>query len=314
MASWLVKAGVQGAISLLPWRDRLNSAFQQHLTDTAALSDRRLARKLTHARRHLRHYARATGRREPPRVALELGTGWYPIVPIGLALCGVERVVSFDIQPLATPERTRELLERCIHSRDRGELARLLPRMSPAAARRLDDCLRQEPGDGSTLLAPLGVELHVAPTPAAAVPPGSVDLLVSSNTLEHIAPDRLGQVIGDLARLAAPGAVMDHFIDMRDHYATFDRRLSRLNYLRYSDAMWAVLNNRLQYQNRLRLPDYREIIERAGFTIVAERRIEGRDGEFDELRLARRFRRMARDEALVLYAWLTAMPARAHRE
>jgi hypothetical protein len=99
---------------------------------------------------------------------------------------------------------------------------------------------------------------------------------------------------------------MDHFVDMHDHYATFDPSIGRLNYLRYPDPVWRLFNNPLQHQNRLRLPEYRAILEEAGFEIVAERRRNGRPGEFDGLRVARRFEAIPREEREVLFVWLTA--------
>jgi hypothetical protein len=93
---------------------------------------------------------------------------------------------------------------------------------------------------------------------------------------------------------------------MHDHYADFDPRVSRLNYLRFPDGVWRLFNNRLQYQNRLRLPDYRAIVEDAGFDVVAERPSGGRPGEFDDLPVTGRFRSVPREEREALFVWLTA--------
>jgi len=307
MARWLVKAAAQGAISILPYHRELNTALQGRVTGTTALTRPRVEHKLARAARHLRHYRRVTGGRATPSSAFEVGTGWYPTVPVGLALSGVERVVTFDIRALCSAEHVRDLLAQLVALRHSGELEGLLPAVAADRLDALESCVDDTASDSRGLLAPLGVELVVGPRAAASAKAyGPFELIVSNNTLEHISGSGLHVLLADLYDLAAPGAVMDHFIDMRDHYATFDRRLSRLNFLRYPDPVWRVLNNRLQYQNRLRLPEYREIFEEAGFTVVDVRRIEGKDGEFDELRLAKRFRRFDRQEALVLYAWITA--------
>lgn len=305
MPPWILKAGVQGAISLVPGRDRLNYALQSRVTQSVALNDAGFEEKLERVPRHLANYAAATGRTEPPQSAFELGTGWYPVVPVALAIAGIERVVSLDIKPLADGARVRRVLECFAEYRDAGKLRELLPSASQERLDRLDQCLGTELRDPKALLAPLGVKLEIKDARATGRPGESFDLLVSNNTLEHIPADALGQITREFARLAKPGAVTDHFIDMRDHYADFDRSINRLNFLRYSDAAWWPFNNRLQYQNRLRLPEYREALEAAGFTVVDEQRIVGAEGEFDDLKLARRFRRFAREDALVLYVWLT---------
>jgi hypothetical protein len=113
--------------------------------------------------------------------------------------------------------------------------------------------------------------------------------------------------MAEFRRLAAPGAVMDHFIDMRDHYSSFDRSISRLNYLRYPDRVWRLFNNRLHFQNRLRISDYRAIFEAAGFAIVAEQPTRGKPHEFDGLALDRRYRDTPESDLFTLFAWLTAV-------
>jgi hypothetical protein len=286
MARWLLKAAVQGAISPLPARDRLNYLLQKHLTGSVALTDEAFERKLAQCRRHLESYRAVHGKL--PRSALELGTGWYPIVPIGLALAGVEQVTTVDVSALCDADRTRSVLERF-------------------ASRRPDVPINASADDPNQLLEPLGVRLLVCDVRASGLAAGSVDLFVSNNTLEHIPPQGLQALLAEFQRLAAPGAVMDHFIDMSDHYAHFDRSISEFNYLRYSDRRWRLFNNRLQYQNRLRLSDYRRLVEEAGFEIQGQEVERGLLQELRQLKLARNFRRYPVDELSVVRCWLTAI-------
>jgi hypothetical protein len=306
--SWLLKAGAQGAISILPWRRRLNRLFQERVTGNVQLTARRFESKVAQAERHLRHRSEAKPDSPLPRSALELGTGWHPVVPIALALSGVERIVTVDIDPLTDGDRAREALDLFASYLERDRLAAILPGVQAARARRLLDASRGlQRGDAQTLLAPLGIELEVTDARRTGLAPGSIDFFVSNNTLEHIPPDRLRALVTEFRRLAAPGAVMDHFIDMRDHYSSFDRSISRLNYLRYPEPVWRLFNNRLHYQNRLRVSDYRALVEAAGFTIVAEHRTRGKPHEFDDLALDRRYRDTPRSDLFTLFAWLTAV-------
>src|SRR5436305_15290696 len=110
MASWLLKAAVQGAISSLPARDRLNRLLQERVTGSLTLTDEVFERKLAQCRRHLESYRTQHG--TLPGHVLELGTGWYPIIPIGLSLAGVERVTTMDVSPLCDLARARAVLER----------------------------------------------------------------------------------------------------------------------------------------------------------------------------------------------------------
>jgi Methyltransferase domain len=283
MASWLLKAAVQGAISPLPGRDRLNHVMQKYLTGSVALTDEVFERKLGQCRRHLESYRAEHG--ALPRHALELGTGWYPIVPIALVRAGVERVTTIDVNALCDLGRTRAALEK---------FGSELPANLSAA-------------DPAQLLEPFGVRMLVRDVRDSGLDRGSVDLFVSNNTLEHIPPGTLREIMAEFRRLGAPGAVMDHFVDMSDHYAHFDRSISEFNYLRYSDRAWRPFNNRLQYQNRLRLSDYRQIIEGAGFRVLGEEVERGPVEALEQITLAPRFRGYSREDLAVLRCWITAI-------
>jgi hypothetical protein len=216
--------------------------------------------------------------------------------------------VSVDIDPLTNGDRAREALGLFESHLEGGRLAEILPGVQVARGRRLlDECRGLQGADARTVLAPLGIEIQVTDARRTGLAPGSIEFFVSNNTLEHIPPDALRALMAEFRRLAAPGAVMDHFIDMRDHYSSFDRSISRLNYLRYHERVWRLFNNRLHYQNRLRISDYRAIIEAAGFAIVAEQATRGKPHEFDDLALDRRYRDTPRSDLFTLFAWLTAV-------
>ena len=283
MASWLLKAAVQGAISPLPGRDRLNHLLQRHITGSVALTDEMFERKLAQCERHLESYRAQRG--TLPGHVLELGTGWYPIVPIGMIRAGVDRVTTVDVNPL------------CDLSRSRAALEMFGPELhaDPAAT------------NAAELLNPLGIRVLVRDVRDCGLDPESVDLFVSNNTFEHIPPPVLREILAEFRRLASPGAVMDHFIDMSDHYAHFDRSITEFNYLRYSDRRWRLFNNRLQYQSRLRISDYRRLTQGAGFRIVAEDGERGPLEALESITLDSRFRHYSEQDLAVLRCWLTAV-------
>ncbi|MCK4747343.1 MAG: hypothetical protein KAT15_09915, partial [Bacteroidales bacterium] len=91
ISKWLIKAVVQKAISYLPWSERINYFFQKHVTGGVHLTDEHFGLKLQHARDHHRYLLRHTND-QPGRTILELGTGWYPIVPLLFYLTSSGRV------------------------------------------------------------------------------------------------------------------------------------------------------------------------------------------------------------------------------
>lgn len=301
MPSWLLKAGAQGGISLLPARHRLNRLLQERVTGSLALSQAGFESKLSQCRHHLTSF-RTFGAGRVPSTALELGTGWYPIVPIGLALAGAERVVTVDVSPLLDRERVAQVVGRYRAALEAGDLRAALPGLDSARAGALLDAA----GRRSNPLEALGVSSLVGDVRDLTLPVHSFELLVSNNTLEHIGTQELAEILRVLRRLAAPGAVMDHFVDLSDHYAHFDGSLSEFNYLRYPGGFWRLFNNRLQYQNRLRISDYRALIGAAGFRLVAEESERGAPSELAAIKLAAPFRHYAEADLLVLRSWLTA--------
>lgn len=94
------------------------------------------------------------------------------------------------------------------------------------------------------------------------------DMCISTNTLEHIPITTIRGILGELGRLLRKDGVISAQIDYSDHYAHTDRRISRLNYLKFSEQDWARHNHNLFYQNRLRHEHYRKLFEEAGFLVL----------------------------------------------
>ncbi len=59
----------------------------------------------------------------------------------------------------------------------------------------------------------------------------SVDFICSNNTFEHIPADILSAILREFKRVIKPGGLMSHFIDMSDHFAHFDSRITIYNFL-----------------------------------------------------------------------------------
>src|SRR5262245_56678636 len=101
MPHWLLKAGLQGAISLLPISRQINYLFQRNVSKGLELTEPFFEKKLQVCAQHLNNYPAAKqSTSDIPKNALEIGTGWLPIVPIDLFLCGVDEVITVDVNPL----------------------------------------------------------------------------------------------------------------------------------------------------------------------------------------------------------------------
>jgi SAM-dependent methyltransferase len=111
---------------------------------------------------------------------------------------------------------------------------------------------------------------YLAPCDAreTGLPAESVDFISSTDVCEHIPEPDLAAILRECARLLRPGGLISFRVDLTDHYSYFDKSLSRYHFLRYSDRTWGWVNSPLQFQNRLRVTDYRRLVEAAGFDVV----------------------------------------------
>ena len=63
----------------------------------------------------------------------------------------------------------------------------------------------------------------------------SVDVVFSNSVLEHVPRDMIERCFAEAHRILRPGGVMFHSVHCGDHYAHFDRSISPLHYLQFSD-------------------------------------------------------------------------------
>ena len=127
---------------------------------------------------------------------------------------------------------------------------------------------------------------------------------MSNNVLEHIPEERIRGIFRESRRLAAPCAVMSHFIDMTDHYAHFDSSIGMYNFLKYRSWVWRFANNSLQYQDRLRMSENAKLFEESGWEIAIQEQTRGRVEELPHGELAPEFRHYDVDDLLTKNAWI----------
>jgi SAM-dependent methyltransferase len=279
---WLAKAALQRTLGVLPQGERLNYVFQRHVLRSFPLGDAAYRQKFTRAVNHLAAYEEY-GRGVPAAEATfyEFGAGWDLAIPLSYALLGVGRQIVIDIRPSARLELVNETI---------AALGRLHPDREfggPVAS-----IAELEPRFGIRYLAPCDAR-------GTRLPPGIVDFVSSTDTCEHIPAADLAQVFSESRRLLRPGGTFSCRIDLQDHYAYFDRSVSRYNFLRFSDPPWALVNSPLHYQNRLRASEYLRLVREAGFDVVAERPSRPSEeglAELQSMPVAKRFREFSLED------------------
>jgi SAM-dependent methyltransferase len=262
---WVIKAVVQKTISFLPYSHKVNYLFQRYITKGVILTDALFEDKLSHLRNHLHYYMlHADGSKA---VSLEIGTGWYPIVPLGLYLSGFGKIYSIDISDLLRTDAVHETIARYEQYHQSGRLAAYLPHIDMARFERMKALLAMH-SPAHELLATLGIHVIIGDARQIALPDNSIDLINSNNTFEHIYPTILKDILVEFKRVLKPTGVMSHQIDMSDHFAHLDKGITIYNFLTFTDAQWARIDNDIQPQNRLRMIDHHRMYDALGLRVV----------------------------------------------
>ncbi len=312
MGSWLVKAFVQRAIGELPHRHYWNGLLQNRVMHSLDLTKERFMASLRNCQNHVEQLRRSglIATRDG-FCAFELGTGWFPTVPIGLFLCGARQVWTWDIAPLLKCDCLIPTIRRFLELEQQQALQPLLDVLPERLARLrqvMASCDTSDLVKPPELLEQLGIHYRIGNASRSGLPQQSVDLIVSDVVFEYLSPNELFEILQEFRRIAAPHAVMSHTISLDDQYAAYDRSITPFNFLRFPDWAWRCLNNPIIPLNRLRISDYRRALHDSGFQIVHESSQRGDPVDLARTPLASRFRSYSIEDLLVIYTWLVAIP------
>jgi SAM-dependent methyltransferase len=265
--NWRIKGIVQKALSTAPGGVRVNDLLQRTaggLRNIEATVDSKVVDDWIVLARQLREL----GVQIPGAELVEVGTGWFPVLPLCFAFAGVRTCHTFDVTRHLDARLTRRAIARLrVH----------LPRIAETAGVSIEQVQARydhvsRVADVAMALDRAGVRYH-APADAARtrLDDRSVDAVFSNSVLEHISSPGIAAILRETARILTPAGVSLHSVNCGDHYAYFDRSISPINYLKYSDRQWKLWNNRLLYQNRLRPADFLQIAEEAGLRVALSR-------------------------------------------
>jgi len=306
MANWLIKTAIHRVISWLPNRQYWNSLFQKHVTRSLEINSSQFEAKMSECSKFLESF-RACGTMHDGFSVLELGTGWHPIFPIGMFLCGAKSVYTMDIDPLLSSARLKRDLELLLDIASHGNLAKLCPAHQPARLKELEALLPLAEVESPTdLLGRIGIHVILSDAQHVPLPDASVDLVTSCVVLEYIPAPVLSIILSEFHRVLKPDAVMVHRIDMADQYSFFDHSITPFNFLRFTNSQWKYLNSPLIPLTRLRLSDYERLFAAAAF---ATEELETTSGRLEDLRqvpLSAEFMQYEEADLLVLDAYIVS--------
>jgi SAM-dependent methyltransferase len=266
--TWRQKAAIQNAVARLPAPigDRLYYALQRTVGGLRHVDPEDRFRAAFEIAVRLE----AHGCSMADATVVEIGTGWRLNVPLALWLMGARRVVTVDLYRYLRLALVREDLACIVAAPDRFTALFGQYTASDCFRRRFEQLLAFR-GTAADLMRLTCID-YLAPADATRLPLGdrSVDAHVSFTVLEHLPPDTLAAILGEGRRVLRPDGLLAHCIDFSDHSAHNDPSISFVNFLQYDDATWARLaGNRYAFHNRLRLDEFKALIEESGVTTIA---------------------------------------------
>lgn len=306
---WRVKGVLQGLLSRVPGGTIVNDALQRAAggrRDESAHIDLKFKADWLVQMKVLRDL----GFRVQGRDLLEIGTGWLPVFPLCFALAGARRCHTFDLHRHLNPA----VMAKALH-----ELERHLPAIAQACGD-AESLVRERwqrlagAGAGADILAAAGIE-YQAPADATltGLPDASVALVFSNSVLEHVTPEVLAPMMCESRRVLQPDGLSLHSVNCGDHYAYFDRTITQVHYLRFSDRQWRKWNNDLLYQNRLRPVDFIDAARAAGMEVLLDMHVPRPElmARFEQIPFAPEFRRYPPEQLCCTSVTFAARPAAA---
>jgi SAM-dependent methyltransferase len=301
MKKWVLKAIIQKLISWLPNSHRVNFWFQKYITKGVQLSDKYFGDKLIHAEDHIKHFRahQAQGQFS----SLELGTGWYPVVPLAMYLSGARNATSIDLNSLMTKESFSETIEKFQEWFAAGKLKNWEPYFLSERVSQLQK-IEVRKSSYETLLVIFNFEYRVGDAQNLQDEAGTYDLIHSNNVFEHVHPQVLSNILKEFKRVLKQNGLMSHFIDMSDHFAHLDSSITIYNFLRFSPEAWQRIDNEVQPQNRWRLSDYESLYKSLALQISEKEARPGSITDLDKITLHPSYNSKAKKDLAVSHVHL----------
>lgn len=305
MKKWILKAVIQKGISFLPYKNRINLLFQTYVTQGVQLSEHYFEDKLIHFKQHNLFRNKYLTHREEWSV-LEIGTGWYPVIPICCFLAGAKEITSVDLSRLTNKAKLKDTLIAFSKEQQNGQLSSYFE-ILPDRWKVLEEVLSLfDQMDFEEISNRLNFKYLVTDARGLSLKTNSIQFILSNNTFEHIYEDILKDILKEFKRVLAPNGLMSHFIDMSDHFAHLDKTITIYNFLKYSPQQWDSIDNTIQPQNRLRISQFREIYQALNIPITEEVNSPGSLAALRQVAIHPSFQHISEKDLAVSHSYLAS--------
>lgn len=302
---WKLKAYALAVLSRVPAGQEAYLALQAIAGTNRLKADEGLRRAI-----ELVGLMREAGRDPGGLVVLEIGTGWHPLVPTVLHLIGAHRIITIDKNPWLSWSSASETF------------AALSSRLDTIAAglavnvvdvqNRYDEAAKRQCQDLPSLLSALNIDYrYPVSVEHTHLPDEAIDIVCSSNVLEHLPLETLRGLHAESRRILKPGGLAVHRFNPADHYSHSDKSISSVNFLEYPEGRWRFYGSGLAYHNRLRCSQHLQVLVDAGFSILVDRRRVDEDAlallKRGSIAVDRAFAGLSLEDLAGEYMWLVGM-------
>ena len=180
-------------------------------------------------------------------IILEIGSGWFPTIPILLVRDGAKKVIMSDLN---------------IHMDEITfwETAAYLKNRFPN-----DDYIQS-----LTNFSSLPID-YLAPFHISSLSDRSLDIIISRTVLEHIPKSKMYNLFSSLRPKISDAGLMVHLVDHSDHFEHQDKSISRVNFLTWSEEKHALINFLIKSgENRMRHHEYQKVFMDSGYEVINE--------------------------------------------
>ena len=197
---------------------------------------------------------------------LEIGTGWDFDIAVLFRLCQFDAVTTADafrhvrldcaVKALAVMETVADEIAAIAHVPVNTILSQLRGWQQARSAEELAD------------LAQIRYVAPVSPD-YSEIPDRSLDICYSTAVMEHIRPHEVRQILNCTRAKLKPGGLSTHVIDLKDHFAYFQKGLPYNHFLRFTDRQWELFaGNPMTYTNRLSATQWKQLFMECGYELM----------------------------------------------
>lgn len=290
----------------LPFRQSCNEILQTYCTKSLNFNREVFEAKVRHSQIHINNFRRYFPNHSNQFRSLEIGTGWFPVLPLALFLAGSAVTWTFDAAPLLTDARILKTVRFFVEYAKNGSLRNILPAALNDKVLQLCEVYQTHYTSPRDILTKLNIYPSICGLRKAGLEYGSFDLIVSTGVLEYIKQKELIIILSELRWLSSVKAVMSHGIGLGDDYAAFDKTILPLNFLKFSSKEWRYLSNPFALHNRMRISEYRKLLCQSGFMLVNEEIVNGSLADLQKLRLAPEFQKFSTEDLLAIDSMIVA--------